>query len=347
MQKFAFLIHPRDTSDIARRFWFTKFLPPLLVDSAISKLSGRLGFSICSRFNVSKGVSSAYGYIIGIALNGKQMMNLPQSLVRKRIIQTVLYAQNKLKVNVVGLGALTTSVTDGGSWVAQYPDVKIAVTHGDTFTVIIAQQGIEKILKKYNFDIVRNRIAIVGAYGIIGREICIFLAKKGYKLILVESVPEKVDLIKKRIINEGLERSIIITSTAISSISSADLVIAATSHPLYLLRSEYLKKGVIVYDIAQPINCSPDVIKIRPDIVRIDGGYVDIGGIDLKFPMGPSYGSTFACFAETMMMAFENDNRNHVGHINKDFMNEVKMWGGKYHFFHAPFNSSGLSVDLK
>jgi len=341
MNKFVFLIHPRDTMDVARRFFAVRMMPIKLIDGVMARLTGRLGFSVCSHFFVDRGGTRAEGYIIAVALNGVQMMTLPPVLVRNRVLDAILYAQNKLKANVVGLGSLTTSVTDGGEWVIKQPGVKLAVTHGDTFTVAIACQGIENILQKFNFDATRSKVAIVGAYGLIGRELSVFLAKKGFGVILVESIPEKVELIKKRLAYEGLSQQVIAATSDIAAIVDADFIVTATSHHSYLLSAINLKEGAVVYDIAQPMNVGPAVARRRKDIVKIDGDYVDIGSIDLKFPMGPPKGSTFACLTETAMMALEGDKRNHVGSIDGTYLEETVMWGKKYGFSHAAFTSFG------
>ncbi|MFA5359276.1 MAG: hypothetical protein WC310_05705 [Patescibacteria group bacterium] len=307
-------------------------------------LYGRAGFTVCSKFKFKRAGKETEGYIIAVLLNGRQMMSLPIEKVRRRVLDAILYAQNELKIDVVGLGSLITSVTDGGDWVIKQPGVKLAVTHGDTFTVAIARQGIEIILQKFNFDFVRDKVAVVGAYGLIGRELCVFLAQKGYRLILVESVPEKIELIKKRMAREGLSQYILAASTNVGSIIDADFVITATSHPSYLLKSADLKRNAVVYDIAQPVNLGQVVAEQRPDIVKIDGDYVDINDIDLKFLMGPPKGSTFACLIETAMLALEGDKKHHVGNIDKSFLETTKEWGKKYCFRHASFTSFGKPV---
>jgi len=346
MKKFAFLIHPRENSDVMRRFWFARWVPGFLVDAIMELLHGRAGFTVCSNFKFERAGKEVEGYIIAVLLNGRQMMSLPIGKVRKRVLDAIIYAQNKLKIDVIGLGSLTTSVTDGGEWVTKQPGMNLAVTHGDTFTVAIAQQGIEKIIQEFNFVPVCSKVAVVGAYGLIGRELCVFLAQKGFRLILVESIPEKIELIKKRMVSEGLGQCILTISTDVKTISDADFVITATSHPSYLLRSVDLKKNAVIYDIAQPMNLGRAVVAQRPDIVRIDGDYVDIGGIDLKFPMGPPKGSTFACLTETAMLAMEEDKSHHVGNINKQFIETTKEWGRKYGFHHAAFTSFGKRLPV-
>lgn len=341
MNKFAFLIHPRDTSDVLRRFKSAKFIPFGFIDKSMEMLYGRTGFTVCSKFKVDRGGEKAEGYIIAILLNGKQMVSLPIDKVRKRILDAVLYAQNNLGVNVVGLGSLTTSMTEGGRWIVNQPEVKITVTHGDNFTVAIAQEGIKKALNRFNLNPESSTIGVVGAFGLIGREICVFLVKKGYSLILIESVKEKIDLIHSRLEKEGLANKIVKESTDLEDLKNANFIVTATSHHSSLLESKYLKKNVVIYDIAQPMNVSESLLKKRPDIIKIDGDYVDISGINLGFRMGPPSGSTFACLTETAMIALEGEKQNHVGGIEYEFLNKTKEWGKKYDFHHAEFTCFG------
>ena len=347
MRRFAFLIHPRDTSDVARRWWIARFLPDKLVESIGRKLRGRLGFTICSRFQVEKLNKKVEGYIVGVFLSGKQILSLPLSIVRQRILNTVLFAQNKLGTEIIGLGSLITSVTDGGRWIAQQPNVHAIITHGDTYAAVIAEEGIEKILSLCHFNPNKTKIAVVGAYGLIGREITKILAKKGFPLILIEKTNEKVNLIKEELKELNLESKISLASTDLKKILPADLVITTTSHPSALLRSEYLKRGAIIYDIAQPMNVSPKLIEERPDIIKIDGDYVDINGIDLRFNMGPPKGTTFACLAETMMMALEGEDEHHIGEIHESYLEKTKEWGSKYGFSHASFTCFGKPISIE
>jgi predicted amino acid dehydrogenase len=338
--KFAFLIHPRDTSDVARKLFLFKFLPNPIIELIIEKWK----FSVCSHFRVK---NKAEGYIIGIGLTGKQMFTHPVETVRKKILETTLFAQNKLGVKIIGLGSLITSVTEGGHWLANQSQTKLAITHGDTYGVVVAEEGIEKILNICKFFPQNTKIAIVGSWGLLGREIAKFLAKNGYPLILIEKTEEKVNLIKEKLREINLENKIFLASTNLEDIFPADLVITVTSHPSALLKSEHLKTGVIIYDIAQPMNVSPELIKERPDIVKIDGAYVDINGIDLGFDMGPPKRTTFACLVETMMMALEGDKNHHVGEIDERYLEKTKEWAKKYGFAHAPFTSFGKPISLE
>ncbi len=331
MKKFVFLIHPRDTSDVARRFWATRFFPDKLVEAVIKRLDGRTGFTICSRFKV---FGKTEGYIIAILLTGRQMMTLPRKLVQQRILEAVLFAQDKLGVELIGLGALIASTTARGRWIIRQPEVQVGITHGDSYAVAVTEEGIEKIISLCRFKQEEAKIAIVGAYGIIGEAITKVLAQKGYRLILVGRNRNKLAGLKEELGNGNN----ILTSIELEDIYDADIVVTATSHPGSLIRPEYLKQGAVVYDIAQPANTSLSLVKERPDIVKVDGAYVGIDGIKLGFDMGPPPKTTFACLAETIMEALEEKNSDHVGKIDLLHVEKTKQWARKYKFFHAPFS---------
>ena len=331
MKKCAFLIHARETADISRRFPLAQFVPDKWVDGAIRRLTGRMGFTVCSQFDV---FDEARAYLIGVILTGRQMMTLPLDIVRKRIMDCALFAQDKLGVDVIGLGALIPPRTGAGQWIAENPEVKVGITHGDHYTVAVAVEGIENLMDSNGYDPKKDKIAVVGAYGLIGEAISKIIGRKGYRLILVGTNIKKLENLTEKI--EG--SADISISTDLMSIQEAALIVTATSHPGSLIRPEHLREGATIYDIAQPVNASPELVKVRPDVTRVDGGYVSINGIKLRFKMGPPRGATFACIAETMMQTLARDIEHHVGSIDLSHVNKTEKWAQRYGFSHAPFS---------
>ncbi|MEK7122032.1 MAG: shikimate dehydrogenase, partial [Patescibacteria group bacterium] len=118
-----------------------------------------------------------------------------------------------------------------------------------------------------------------------------------------------------------------------------------TNHPKSLLFPEHLKKNAVVYDVAQPMNLSSEVLQKRPDILRVDGCYVNIPNIDLRFDMGPPPGKTFACLAETILQALEGEIGHHIGEIDLDYLEKMKEIGKKYNFNHADFTCFSKPID--
>ena len=180
-------------------------------------------------------------------------------------------------------------------------------------------------------------MAIVGAYGIIGEAISKKLSPKFKHTLLVGRKKDKLLKLK-----DQLDSNISILTNL--NINSADFVITATNHPSALLTSDHLKKGVYVVDIAQPCNVSFDLCQERPDIHRIDGGYVSIPeSFEVVIPGYPER-KIFSCIAEVVMQAMENDRSNHVGTIDMSYLDKTIAWADKYGFTLNELTNFGIHV---
>ena len=339
MKRFAFLIHPRDIRDVGRvkKLVWTKILPEKIVEKILLRLPPAV---VCSRFDV---FNKREGYLVAVPLTAKQMLELPLQFVRKRILEAALFAQNKLGAELIGLGALISSVTKKGIWLSERAEIKVPITHGDSYAVGITQQGIKKIVELLRID--DPKIAIVGAYGLISSAIAKLLCKD-FSLILVGRNELKLKKLEKEVRKINPQAHLLL-SRWIPDVNKAEIVITATNASDSILRPEYLKPNAIIYDIAQPKNVSFQLLKKRPDVIYIDGGLANINGIQLGFEMGTPQGTTFSCVAETILQALEDDKESHVGEISLEFVKEVKNRAEKYGFSHAPFTCFGRAIIIE
>ncbi len=339
MKKFAVVVHPRDISDVARPLPWARYFPAPLLSNIIKRVPKRFNIYHWTSFDV---YGKAEGYIIVVFLTGEQMVSLPRKYVQERILEAVLYAQDKLGVDVVGLGAYTAPLTDGGRWLARQKKVKVSITHGDSFSVALAYHGVLALASNLNINLREKEVAILGAYGLIGKPLSRLISQDVGSLMLIGRRESKLKKLREELGDERVK-----TSTELSDMVHSDIVIAATSYPGSLIRSGHLKKGAIVYDIAQPINLSPAVCLERPDILRIDGCYTKIPNIDLKIEMGPPSGTTFSCLAETIMQTLEDEDGHHVGEIDIVHVEKTIVWKKKYGFEHAEFTNFGNPVPIR
>jgi predicted amino acid dehydrogenase len=105
-----------------------------------------------------------------------------------------------------------------------------------------------------------------------------------------------------------------------------------------------LKKNSIVVDVSQPPNLTNDVLKIRKDVLRIDGGLVDF---PYEYPIpipGMPKGKNFACIAEVIMQAMECEKENHVGSIDIDFLKKTEKWAKKYGYVLNELTNFGKAI---
>ena len=251
------------------------------------------------------------------------MMEFPREMVRKHILDAALLLQNELGVDVIQLGALTTSVTDGGVWVVKQRKYRGYVNHGDSYTAAVTCQATLKALTLFQKNPSDQVLAIIGAYGVIGEAVSKILVPQFRHAILIGRRQEKFKKLEENV--EGDFETTVELKT-----NEADIIVTATSHPTALLQSEHLKKNAIVVDVSQPPNLSSVICKQRSDVCRIDGGLVDFP-IKIIIPGMPK-GKNFACFVEVIMQALENERENHVGSINLTHLRKTEKWAEKYGF---------------
>jgi len=280
------------------------------------------------------------GHIIGLQLTPMQLMSLPKKSIRKKILDAVIFAQTELNVNLIQLGALTTSVTSGGEWLVQQEKYHGYVNHGDSYTAAITCQAVEIILNKLGIKSSDQNLAIVGAYGIIGEAVSKILVPKFNNTLLIGPKNEKLTKLSLDIkgnfdISTDLETN------------SSDVIITSTNHPKSLLESKNLKKNAIIIDVSQPPNVSKKLCEKRKDIIRVDGGYVDFPiKYHIPLPDVPSR-KLFACIVEVIMQGLENDKNNHVGSIDINYLRKTEYLGKKYGFMLNELTNFGEKIELK
>ncbi|MEW5761882.1 MAG: shikimate dehydrogenase [Bacillota bacterium] len=299
MERFAFMIHPLSVRDVARKFPFTRHLPPRLVEGAIRFLPPNKTAHITG---IRSPYAEAEGWFVSCPLTARQMLELPASYVMRRIIATGRLAE-RLGARILGLGAFTKVVGDAGLTVAR--NLNIPVTTGNSFTVATAIQGAREAARLMGHDLATASVAVVGATGAIGRVCALILAREAKNLTLVGRDPQRLEAVAEEIIYEtGLAATI---STDIPrALRGADVVVTVTSAVNAVIEPEHLKPGAVVCDVARPRDVSRRVARERDDVLVIEGGVVKVPGeVNFGFNFGFPPGMAYACMAETMILALE------------------------------------------
>ncbi|MDI3481829.1 MAG: fatty aldehyde-rating acyl-ACP reductase [Tepidanaerobacteraceae bacterium] len=340
MDNFAFIIHPIDISDVSRKFKFMKHLP----EGAVEKIMKNIPPVKISHIT---GVKSPYneieGWFVACPLTTRQMMSLPENFVLKKIIQAGKLAE-RLGARIVGLGAFTSVVGDAGITIAQ--NLNIAVTTGNSYTVATALEGTKKAAQMMGHDIKSSEVVIVGATGSIGRVCARMMAKECKYLTLVGRQLKKLEDIAEKILKEtGL--SVRITSDISKALKKADVVITVTSSVDTVINAEDLKPGAVVCDVARPRDVSREVAEKRKDVLIIEGGVVEVpGDVDFHFNFGFPPKTSYACMAETMMLALEGRYENFTlgRELTVEQVEEISAIAKKHGFKLAGFRSFERAV---
>lgn len=343
MEKFAFVMHPLSAKkDIARKYPFVKALPESFIEFAL-RFKSPMEVSHITGVKSITGVE-AEGWFVGCPLTPKLMVNLPIEEVWKKIIATVKLAEDH-GAKIVGLGAFTSVVGDGGITVAK--NSNIAVTTGNSYTVATAIQGSLKAAEIMGIDPSQAHVSIVGATGSIGKTCAEILGKQAAAVTLVGRSQDKLDEFAGEV-TPKVSASVASTTDVETGIREADIVVTVSSAVDAIIQPSFIKPGAVVCDVARPRDVSVRVQQERNDVLVIEGGVVEVPGPDanLNFNFGFPPKTAYACMSETMMLALEGRYENFT--LGKDVsveqVEEITRIANKHGFKLAGFRSFEKAV---
>lgn len=277
------------------------------------------------------------GWFIACPYTPRRMMELPEKMVYNKIIQTGRFAE-KLGAQMLGLGAFTSVVGDGGMTIAQALDVP--VTTGDSYTVMVAVDAIREAARVMEIPFSGATAAVVGATGAIGSVCAELLADEVERLVLVGRSREKLEGLRDRL--QSKCRSEIVVSLTMDILAESQLILTVTSAIHDVIRPEHLQPGSVVCDVARPRDVSAMVASARDDILVIDGGMVDVPGpVDFHFNFGFPPGKAYACMAETIALALEGRFEDYTlgKHLTRERVEEIDAICKKHGFRVSGFRS--------
>lgn len=335
MNNFAFIVHPLDCRDVARKFAFTRYMPDALLEKTLKLLPP---IKISSITGIHSPVAETEGFFVSCLLTARQMKTLPAPYVINKIIQAGQLAE-KMGAKVIGLGAFTKVIGDAGITVAK--SLNIPVTTGNSYTVAMAIEGAKKAAELMGHNLNKARIAVVGATGSIGSVCALSLARDVKNLTLVGRNEAKLHLLADRIMYEtGLAAEV--TSNTKAALKKSDLIMTVTSAVDTIINPEDLKPGAVVCDVARPRDVSRRVVEERDDVLVIEGGIVEVpGDVNFNFNFGFPPKTAYACMAETMILALEGRLESYT--LGRDLtlkqVEEMHKLGQKHGFKLAGFRS--------
>ena len=338
MDTFAFIIHPIDPKrDVSRKFpflgrvlserqidFFSTFFPPIYISEIEGITSDSTGKQV-------------KGWFIAAPYTPRRMLELPERVVYRKIIQTGHLAE-RLGARILGLGAFTSVIGDAGVTIARSLDVP--VTTGDAYTVSIAVQSVREAARLMDIPLHNATAAIVGATGAIGRVCAELLAEDVGRLYLIGRQGKNLFELQEQV--KGPERGELVVSTKMEVLAEAQLILTVTSAVHDVIHPEYLLPGSVVCDVARPRDVSAMVAAVRDDILVIDGGMVDVPGpVDFHFNFGFPPGKAYACMAETIALALEGRFEDYTlgKHITRERVDEITEIAERHGFCLSGFRS--------
>ncbi len=343
MQNFAFMIHPMDVGDVARKFKLAKYLPQRALERAFALLPS---MKVSHITGIRSSYGEAEGWFVACPLTTRLMTSMPSGYVIRKIIQGGRVAE-KLGAKIFGLGAFTKVIGDAGITVAK--NLNIPVTTGNSYTVATAVDATREAARVMGHDLKKSSVVIMGATGSIGRVCAMILAGEARNMTLVARNKRKLEDLAAGILYEtGL--AVKITSDSKRALSNGDVVITVTSAVDTVIEPEDIKTGAVICDVARPRDVSKRVSEVRKDVLVIEGGVVEVpGDVEFNLNFGFPPGTAYACMAETMILALEERYESFT--LGRDLsieqVEEIAGLAKKHGFKLAGFRSFGKAVTVK
>ncbi|MFF7166824.1 aminotransferase class III-fold pyridoxal phosphate-dependent enzyme [Streptomyces sp. NPDC008086] len=303
------------------------------VDTAAAMLVGRC------RVETDTGESS-YGEIFALPYGAQRLLDMP-SAKSAALVQEAVDDAVARGAQLVGLGAYTSVITANATALRDVP-VPVTTGNAYTVAAAVdgleqaaRQQGIE--LSEACCVVLGGAGAIglasslllaekVGRLVLVGnpanrarseRRLAAALESVVGHLMQADDVPQAGALAQavrtrassgasaQAITAELVAQGLLTASVEAEAVLPAgDLVLAATSTPDQLIQPELVRRGAAVCDVSQPPNVGPQLKAARPDLRVVAGGLVEMPGRrDLGVDFGVPSGVTYACTAETMILA--------------------------------------------
>jgi predicted amino acid dehydrogenase len=307
LNRFGFIIHPLFPKDLARYYPVVKYLPDRVIEAFLKHKSPVVASRITG-VKSKTGVETE-GWFIGLPLVPRQINTLPVEFVYEKISMCVELAEAQ-GAKLIGLGAFSSVVGDGGVTVAK--KAKIGVTTGNSYTVATAISGTLQATEYLDIDPANSTLAVIGATGSIGKTCAKILGRKFGRVILIARDLERTREVAAEIPNA-------IASIDLDDMLAADAIVTVSSAAKELILPDHLKPGCVVCDVARPRDVSVRVAKERPDVLVIEGGVIKVpGDVEFNFPLGFPPKTAYACMSETMILALEGDPSLYNFTVGKD-----------------------------
>jgi predicted amino acid dehydrogenase len=308
LDNFAFIIHPLDPKrDVQRKFPFLGKILPVPAINFLSRFFPPLYISHITGVRSEATGKEVEGWFVACPFTPQRMMTLPPKTVYRKVIATAHLAE-RLGAQLVGLGAYTSVVGDGGVTISQ--SVKVPVTTGDSYTVASAVEAMKKAAGIMAIELSKSTLAVVGATGAIGAVAAEMLAEDVPHIVLIGKRFDRLGEVKARCEKDGAE---VLVTADLTALRQADLVLTVTSAVEAIVQPQHLKPGAVVCDVARPRDVSRAVAEQRDDVFVFEGGLVEIPGPEasFNFDFGFPPKTCYACMAETIALALDGRYENY------------------------------------
>jgi len=275
-----------------------------------------------------------------LPVDSAELEHLHKSGKTRRVISKIQEAVNMAArdgASVVSLGGYTSILTCNGMSLAEPASCRIIT--GNTLTAASGLINLRKhLLASPEFQ-KPAKIAIVGATGNIGQVIAEMISTQEdicSSLLLVARSAKRLDAIAKELEKKKSPSIRIETSTELSVLKTADILIICvnTNDPLIYSHHISKEKPVLISDLSVPSALAKEAALLRNVISLPFSAYVcmpdDQGAVISS--LSPA-GTVFCCAGEVMLLGLEHCPFPLKGHLLPDSLKTISEMAKKHGFF--------------
>lgn len=362
--EYAFLVHPRDAYDAlaCARISGLNFslLARLLPRRLEQEIKNRYLYQSLARIPpffigdglITTGNSEVKGNLIAVLLYGEQMLsNDWRTFAKERIIEAIGMTKER-GAKIIGLGAHTSPATLGGKLLvgqegnnhSRRKEVEgVGITNGNALTAVMSVESVRMAADNLELSSYEATVGVVGASGSVGSAASRLLVEEGFKVILNGRLMPKLRSRFSGI--SGLSN--VILSDKLEDMKQCDIILVVTSSTQSTIQPKHISPGTIIVEDTQPRNISKqmgEVIRRRGSLV-VDGGFVHVPGYYCGFNLRLPKEVTFACLAETLILAKEKRYGDYsIGDPKPEQAKEMMELARRHNITVAPFTWNSRPV---
>lgn len=267
--------------------------------------------------------------------------------LNERVALAVLDAQRR-NTRVVGLAALNKAewLNHGGvdtlELIKDYLKPGTWITHGDTLT---AAAVLHLILDLRDRNFWRRDVFMIGATSKIGRALSLGLVRRGIPVRMFTASQERFEYIQRE---AGTDGHLLTRSSDLADGASCDLWVTGKYKPQGKELLDALPRNVTVCNFAVPDPLNAKILRARPDVLHLDGGYLafDPNDTNMKFTHLLPAGIMYACMAGCVVHAAMGLEEHEIGPVDMDRLDLTWNKAMEYGFTLPPPTSFNKPVDV-
>jgi len=243
--------------------------------------------------------------------------------LNRRISGSILDAQRR-NTRVVGLAALNKAewLNHGGADIVRNLGDQLnrsLVTHGDTLTSAVVLQNI-LLLRAKGFW--KHSIFMIGATSKIGRVVCLALAARKITVYMFTQSAPRFQEIRDE---AGEYGEYLIQCTKLIEGEQSDLWVTGKYEPSGMELLNGIPQNTTVLNFAVPDPLSEKLVKSRPDIIHLDGGFLayDTNKTSINFSLLLPPGILYACMVGCIVHSAMKFPKNEIGPVK---LEELDMY---------------------